>query len=119
MMKIDEDFGADDLKDETWYWPNINTTSKALGYFCTRHSILRKKVIPKLKPGRGGKSANVCYEGHFKNIGWQNVFREHEGDHNFIPAYGEAVLLIKQLVVNFRILKRTLQKTFRSHCINK
>jgi len=31
------------------------------------------------------------------------VFREHEGDRNFIPAHGEIVLLIKQLVVNIRI----------------
>ena len=89
MMKIDEDFGADDLKDGTWYRPNINTTSKALGYFYTRHSLLRKRVIPTLKLTRGGKAANVCYEGQFANIVWQNVFREHEGDRHFIPAYGE------------------------------
>ena len=103
MMKIDEDFGADDLKDVTWYRPNINTTSRALGYFYTLHSVLRQRVIPALKLTRGGKAADVCYEGHFANIGWQNVFREHEADRNFISAHGMAVLLIKQLVVNVHI----------------
>jgi hypothetical protein len=31
------------------------------------------------------------------------VFREHEGDRHIIAAHGEAVLLIKRLVVNFHI----------------
>jgi len=112
MMTIDEDFGADDLKDEIRYRPNINITSKALRYFYTLHSVLRKRVIPTLKLTRGGKAANLCYEGHFANIGWQNVFREHEADRNFIPAHGKAVLLIKQLVVNFPIIIRSLQEAF-------
>ena len=71
--------------------------------------MLRGSVIRTLKLTRGGKAANVCYEGHFANIGWRNVFREHEADRNFIQAHGEAELLIKQLAVNFHIIIRSLQ----------
>ena len=67
-------------------------------------------AIPTLQLTRDGKAANVCYEGHFANIGWQNVFREHEADRNFIPAHSQAVLLTKQLGVNFHVLICSLEK---------
>jgi hypothetical protein len=83
---------------------NINTTSQTLRYFYTLHFVLRRRFIPALKRTRDGKAANVCCEVHFAKMGWQNVFREHEADRHFSPTHGEAVLLTKQLVFNFRIL---------------
>lgn len=54
-MKIDGDFGADDLKNETRYGPNINTIWKTLRYFYSVDATitcLTKKVIFTLKPAR-------------------------------------------------------------------
>jgi hypothetical protein len=68
MMKIDEDIAADELKDETRYRPNINTTSKALGYFYTVHFVptcLLRIVIPTLKITGGGNATNFRNEGQF------------------------------------------------------
>jgi hypothetical protein len=68
MMKIDEDFGADDLRDETRYRPNSNTISKALGYFYILYSVLTsmyRRVIPTLKLTKGEKAAKFCSESHF------------------------------------------------------
>jgi hypothetical protein len=60
-MKIDGDFGADDLKAETRYGPNVNTIWKTLRYFYSAHSkltCLTKKVIFTLEPTRGTQADN-------------------------------------------------------------
>jgi hypothetical protein len=68
-MKIDGDFGADDLKNETRYGHNINTTWKSLRYFYRLHAkltCLTKKVIFTLKPGRGAQADNCGLGGNLR-----------------------------------------------------
>jgi hypothetical protein len=68
-MKIDGDFGADDLKNETRYVPNINTIWETLRYFYSFHAkltCLTKKVIFTLKPSRGAQADSCGIGGDLK-----------------------------------------------------
>jgi hypothetical protein len=68
-MKIDGDFGADDLKNETRYGPNINTIWKTLRYFYSVHAkltCLTKIVIFTLKPARGAQADNCDLRGDLR-----------------------------------------------------
>jgi hypothetical protein len=68
-MKIDGDFGADDLQNETRYGPNINMIWKTLRYFYrvdAKLTFLTKKVIFTLKPARGAQADNCGLGGNIR-----------------------------------------------------